>query len=144
MLATLADLLEVGILQRRPVGNSYSYWLVLPEDLFTAPTEDEKDAFASVDNGGSVIHSQKESVSFFTQNSDTYPQNAVVEVGISSLQIKHVTENRDGEHRVSEIFSTLTDLNATLPKAAYEIQHLSCWTARAVMLGMHWGDVLTL
>jgi hypothetical protein len=144
VLATLSDLLEVGILQRRPVGNSYSYWLVLPEDLFTAPAEDGLDAFTAVDNGSAVFHSQTESVSFFAQNSDTFPQNDRVEAEISSLQTKNVTENGNGEHRVSEIFSTLADLNATLPKAAYAIRHLQRWAGRAVMLGMHWGDVWTL
>jgi hypothetical protein len=142
VLATLADLLAIGIIRRRPVGNSYAYRLNIPEDLFSDRPDESVDT--PVENATALIHSEREAVSFFAENSEGYPQNEGSLAGSSSSQIENVTEYGNGWNRVVEILTALTDLNDTLPRATYALRNLPRWAHRAVMLGMHWGDVWTL
>jgi hypothetical protein len=142
VLATLADLLAVGIIRRRPVGNSYSYALNIPDDLFT--DRSDKAVEPPVDNAPPLIHSPAEGVSFFAQNQGSSPQSEAGLAGNLSSQIKNVTDDRNEEHRGVEILSALSDLNACLPRATYALRNLPRWAHRAVLLGMHWGDVWTL
>lgn len=142
VLVVLADLLEVGIIRRRPVGNSYAYHLVIPADLFSdRPDGGEERA---VDNPTALIHSEAEGVSFFAQNQAGSPPSEAAVAGNFSSHINNVTEYGNEEHRESEILSALTALNDTLPRAAYTLRNLPRWAGRAVALGMHWGDVWSL
>lgn len=142
VLAVLADLLAVGIVRRRPVGNSYAYHLVIPADLFSDRPEEGHES--GVDNPSALIHNQEEAVSFFAQNPGASPQNEGVLAGSSSLQTNNVTECGNGWNRVREILSALAALNDTLPRTAYTLRNLPRWVHRAVALGMHWGDVWSL
>jgi hypothetical protein len=142
VLATLADLLAVGIIRRRPVGNSYAYRLMIPEDLFSDRPDESIDS--AVENPIPVIHTESEAVSFFAQNPEVYPQNEGALAGSSSSQIDNVTECSNGWNRVVEILTALADLNDTLPRATYALRNLPRWAHRAVTLGMHWGDVWSL
>lgn len=144
VLVILAHLLEVGIIVRRPVGNSYAYRLNIPDDLFTDPTDPDDHDKSTVDNTHGVIHTEPEAVSFFTQNSETYPQNGDGLAGLSSLQIENVTLCGNGWNRWDELLTALTDVNACLPRTAYAVRNLPRWIKRAITLGMTWGDVWTL
>lgn len=144
VLVIVAHLLEVGIIFRRPVGNSYAYRLNIPHDLFTCPTDPANHDDSTVDNRCEVIHSESEAVSFFAQNSESYPQDGEGLAGQSSSQIKNVTLYGNGWNRWGEIFTALNDLNAMLPRTAYTLRNLPRWVKRAITLGMSWGDVWTL
>lgn len=142
VLAVLADLLAIGIIRRRPVGNSYAYRLMIPEDLFSDRPDEPVDS--AVENPTALIHTEQEAVSFFAQNLESSPQNEGSLADSSSSQTKNVTDCGNGWNRVSEILTALADLNDTLPRATYALRNLPRWAHRAVMLGMHWGDVWTL
>lgn len=143
VLAVLADLLQVGIIRRRPVGNSYAYHLVIPADLFSErPDSGEERA---VDNPAPLLHSDPEAVSFFAQNQEGYPQKEGLPAGSSSLQINNVTDlEKTCDNQGAEILTALVALNETLSRTGYALRNLPRWAGRAVELGMHWGDVWSL
>jgi hypothetical protein len=142
VLVVLANLLEVGIIRRRPVGKSYAYHLVIPGDLFSE--HPDKAVENPVESAPPLIHTPAEEASFFAQNQGSSPQSEAAVAGNFSSHITNVTDNGNREHRGAEILSALTDLNAYLPRAAYTLRNLPRWAHRAVALGMHWGDVWTL
>jgi hypothetical protein len=144
VLVIVAHLLELGIISRRPVGNSYAYRINIPDDLFSErPGATDRDD-CPVDTMCDLIHTEAEAVSFFTQNSESYPQNGDGLAGRSSSQIDNVTLGGNGWNRWEELFTALTDVNATLPRTAYALRNLPRWVTRAITLGMSWGDVWTL
>lgn len=144
VLVVLAELLDVGILRRRNVGNSYAYHLNIPNDLFSRPSEPQAQDDPIVDNGDVVIHNKRAECSFFAQNQGASPQTGRMGADLFSSQIQNVTGGRNGWHRFVEILTTIQSLNDTLPRTAYALRNLSRWAQRAVALGMQWGDVWSL